>query len=156
MTIRFRFLACILASLYFLTACKDFKEVQCTGVKGFKINTINTQGINADILLGIKNPNNMGFSIYKSEFDVVYSGVHLGKAKLTKRVHINANAEETYSFNLKSDFKNINLAEIMKLMSAGNARSVVEVKGDLKAGKFYMKKKFPVDVKERVGAAMER
>lgn len=141
---------------FLLTSCKDFKEVQCTGVKGFKINTINTQGIDADIMLGIKNPNNMGFSIYKSEFDVVYSGVNLGKARLTKRVHINANAEETYSFNLKSDFKNINLSEIMKLMSAGNARSTVEVKGDLKAGKFYMKKKFPIDVKERVGAAMDR
>ena len=156
MMTRFRSFACILACLYVLTSCRDFKEVQCTGVKGFKINTINTQGINADIMLGIKNPNNIGFSIYKSEFDVVYSGVHLGKARLTKRVRISANAEETYSFNLKSDFNNINMAEIMKLMNAGNARSVVEVKGDLKAGKFYLKKKFPINVKERVGAAMDQ
>ncbi|MCW3076903.1 MAG: hypothetical protein JWO32_1512 [Bacteroidetes bacterium] len=132
----------------FLSSCKDFKEAQCTGVKGFKINKVDAQGLDANIILGIKNPNSVGFSIYPSEFDVIYNGINLGKAHSSKRVHIGANSEETYSFNLKSDFKNVNLADIMKLVSGGG-NGMVQVKGDLKAGKFYLKKKIPVDVKER-------
>lgn len=142
----------LFATIFGLSSCKNYKEVQCTGVNGFKINKVSAQGIDADILLGIKNPNNVGFTIYKSEFDVVYSGVHLGKAKLSKRVRIRANAEETYSFNLKSDFKGANMMDIMKLASGAMGKGMIEVKGDLKAGKLFIRKKFPVNVKERVGA----
>lgn len=133
-----------------LGSCKNFKEVQCTGVQGFQVNRIDTKGLDADIMLQIKNPNNTGFSIYRSEFDVIFNGINLGKAKLTKRVHINANAEKTYPFNLKSDFKNINLADIMKLINGVSGRGMVEVKGDLKAGKLFIRKKFPVNIKERI------
>ncbi len=136
--------------VFLFISCGPLQEVQCTGVKGFKINKINAQGIDGDIMLGIKNPNRSGFSIYKSEFDVTYSGIYLGKARLTHRVHINGNAEETYAFNLKSDFKNMNLADVMKLVNGSGGRGMVEVKGDLKAGKFiFIRKKFPVNIKER-------
>lgn len=143
------FSAIILFSIIFFSSCKDFKEAQCTGVKGFKINKISPQGMDADILLGIKNPNKMGFSVYRSEFDVIYSGIHLGKAKLSKRVPIAANTEKTYSFNLKSDFKDANPMDIIKLMGGGG-KSIIEVTGDLKAGKFYLKKRFPVKIKQKV------
>lgn len=131
------------------TSCKDFKEVQCTGVKGFKVNKISAQGIDADIILGIKNPNKMRFAVYRSEFDVVYNGVKLGKAKLSKKVKIEGNAEKNYSFNLKSNFKDANPMDVMKLISGGG-KGFIEVAGDLKAGKFYLKKKYPVKVKEKV------
>lgn len=131
----------------FLFSCKNFKEAECTGVKGFKVNSVNTSGIDADVILGIKNPNTIGFSIYPSEFDVVLSGIKLGKAKMKKRVHIAANDEREYSFNLKSSFKDMNVADVMKLMSSQNF-GTIQVNGDLKAGKFYLKKKFPVNVKQ--------
>lgn len=134
-----------------LAGCRNFKEVQCTGVSGFKVNQVNSQGIDADIMLMVKNPNKIGFSIYPSKFDVSYNGIYLGKARLSKRVHIRANAEESYAFNLKSDFKNFNLADVMKLVSGISGRGMVEVKGDLKAGKLLWRRRFPVQVKERVG-----
>ena len=143
-------LFCLLSFMLCLFGCKELKELQYTGVKGFKVNKISAEGIDADILLGIKNPNNYGFSIYKSNFDVTYSGIYLGKARLTKKVHINGNAEETYSFNLKSDFKNVNLTDVIRLLGGTSKKGTLEIKGDLKAGKFYLKKKFPVDVKEKV------
>ena len=111
---------------------------------------MNTSGIDGDIMIGIRNPNNFGFSIYKSEFDVTYSGVYLGKAKLTKRVHIRANGEETYSFNLKNDFKGTNIMDVMKLLGGVTFKNSVEVKGDLKVGKIFIKKRIPVDIKERI------
>ena len=143
------FSAIILFCIVFFSSCKDFKEAECTGVKGFKINKISPQGMDADILLGIKNPNKMGFSVYRSEFDLIYSGIHLGKAKLSKRVRIAGNTEKTYSFNLKSNFKDANPMDIIKLMGGGG-KSIIEVAGDLKAGKFYLKKRFPVKIKQKV------
>lgn len=136
----------VLVAMLIFTSCKDFKEAQCTGVTGFKINKVDMNGIDADIILGIKNPNSIGFSIYPSEFDVKLAGIGLGKAKLKKRVHIDANTEKNYTFNLKSSFKDMNMMDVMKLVNSGGS-GMIQVKGDLKAGKFYLKKKLPVDEK---------
>lgn len=133
--------------IVFFSSCRSFKEAEFTGVKGFKVNTINLQGIDADVILGIKNPNNIGFSIYPSEFEVMLMGIGLGKAKLKKRVHISANSEKAYSFRLKSSFKDMNMMDILKLVNTGNY-GTIQVKGNLRAGKFYLKKNFPVNVKE--------
>ncbi|MBX3163233.1 MAG: LEA type 2 family protein [Bacteroidetes bacterium] len=143
----------LLSFILIFASCRNFKDLECTGVSGFTVNKINTEGIDANILLKIKNPNRVGFSIYKSEFDIAFSGIGLGKAKLVKRVHIKGNTEETYSFNLKNDFKDINVMDILKLLgsNAASRRGMVEVKGDLRAGKFYLKKKIRVDVKEKIG-----
>lgn len=145
-----RKLMCLLASLLIFSACKDFKEAQCTGIKGFKVNSLDMSGIDADIIIGIKNPNKMGFSIYPSEFDVTISGVNLGKAKLHKRVHIDGNTEKDYTFKLKSSFKDMNMMEVMRLANSGGINGTITVKGDIKAGKFYLKKKFPVNEKHSV------
>jgi LEA14-like dessication related protein len=141
---------CFFISLLFFVSCKDFKEAECTGVKGFKVNKMDMNGIDADIILGIKNPNKMGFSIYPSDFDVTISGINLGKAKLKKRVHIDGNSEKDYAFNLKSSFKDMNMMDVMKVASSGGLHGTITVKGDLKAGKFYLKKKFPVNEKHSV------
>ncbi len=133
----------------FVVGCKDYQQVVCTGVKGFKINKINQQGLDANVILGIKNSNQTGFSIYKSEFEIKYGGLNLGKAVLAKKVHINANTEGTYSFNLKSNFKDVNLMEVMGLLLNGG-KGLVEVKGYIVAGKFFFKKRFPVNVSERI------
>ncbi len=143
------FLFIIVSCLILFSNCKDFKEAQCTGVKGFKVNKIDISGLNADLLLGIKNPNSIGFSIYPSEFDVILNGINLGKARSSKRVHIDANGEKIYAFTLKSDFKNVNPLDIMKLANGG-ATGNIQVKGNMRAGKFYLKKKFPIDVRERI------
>ncbi len=136
----------LLLALY---SCKPFKEAEFTGVKDFKINSVDLKGIEASISLGIRNPNNIGFSVYPSKFDVSLFGIHIGQARLKKRVHIKANTEKAYSFKLKSDFKDMNPADVLKLMSGGNF-GTIHVKGNLKAGKFYLKKKIPVDVKEKL------
>ena len=135
--------------IFLVVGCKEYQQVVCTGVKGFKINKINQQGLDANIILGIKNPNQIGFSIYKSAFEIKYGGLNLGKAVLAKKVHINANTEDEYSFNLKSNFKDINLMEVMGLLLNGG-KGMMEVKGDIVAGKFFFKKRFPVNITERM------
>lgn len=128
----------------------SFKELQLTSVSGFTINKINTEGIDANLMLKIKNPNRYGFIILKSNVDVIFSGINLGKAQLKEKVKIKGNIEETYIFGLKSDFKNVNLMDVLKLMNGSQNNGVVEVKGDLVCKKFILRKTFPVSVKERL------
>lgn len=90
----------IIVSLTFISSCKEMEEITVTSVDGFHLNKIDTKGIDAEIKLKIKNPNNMGFSIYPSNFDIVFSGIRLGKAKLDKTVHIDGKTERVYSFKL--------------------------------------------------------
>jgi LEA14-like dessication related protein len=144
-------LAVFVTAVLFLNSCNNLKDLQCTGLNGFKVHKITTEGIDAEILLGIKNPNPYGFSIYKSEFDITYSGVYVGKAKLIKTVKIKGNEEKTYSFILRNDFKDLNLLDVMKLLSGATFKNLLEVKGELKVGKVFIKKRIPIDMKEKVG-----
>jgi LEA14-like dessication related protein len=125
------------------------KETTVTGVDQFFVNKINTEVIDANLNLKIKNTNSFGFSIYPSEFDIIYNGMHLGKAKLNKRVHIDGNTERVYSFNLKSNLSDLNIFDVLQLLNAEN-RGKIEIKGDLKAGKFFLKKKFDVNFSDKV------
>jgi LEA14-like dessication related protein len=136
--------------LLLFTGCRNIQEVQCTGVTGFRVNKINTEGIDGNILLSIRNPNSFGFSIRKSEFDVTYSGVYIGKARLTKRVRIRPRAEEVYSFHIANDFKNVRLNEVIRLLSGGTFKNSLELKGDLRIGKLLIRKKIPVHLKEKI------
>lgn len=130
-------------------SCKDLKELTVSDVDSFNLNKVSAEGIEGEIKLKIKNPNTTGFSIYRSEFDIIFSGIRLGKAKLHKRVHIDANAERVYTFKLKSGPGDLNLFDAMKLLNSDNLGKI-EVQGDLKAGKFYLKKKFPIHYADKV------
>ncbi len=146
---KFCILFCAFGFLLF-NSCKEFKEVQVTGVKSFRLTKVSANGIEGEVILGIKNPNDYGFSIYPSEFDITYSGMKMGKARLYKKVHIEGNSEKAYVFKLKTDLKELNLIEVMGMVSGGNIGKI-EVKGTLKAGKFYLKKRVPVDFSEKIG-----
>lgn len=140
----------ILISLtVFISSCREFKEATITGVDGFSIKKIDAKEMQAELKLLIKNNNSFGFSIYPSEFNIMFSGINLGKAKLHKRVHINGNTEQVYSFDLKSNLSDLNFLDIARLLGSDNSGKL-EITGHLKAGKFYLKKKFPVNYGDKV------
>lgn len=140
--------AILLCTLIFVS-CRDLKDITLTNVDSFSVQKLSFQEIEGELQLTIKNPNTVGFSIYKSEFDIIYGDVKLGKAKLHKRVHIGSNTEKSYVFKLKSTPESLNLADVIKLI--GNASSgTIRIKGDLKAGKLFIKKRFPVDYVDRI------
>ncbi len=135
---------------FLFNSCKEFKDVEVTGVKSFRLTKISGDGIEGEVIIGIKNPNTFGFLIYPSEFDITYSGMKMGKARLFKKVRIEANSEKPYVFKLKTDLKDLNLIEVLGMVSGGKMGKI-EVKGTLKAGKFYIKRRVPVDFSEKIG-----
>lgn len=144
-----KFVFYIIFASMFLFSCKEFKEISVTNVDSFHLNKITSEKIEAEVNVTINNPNNIGFSIYPSEFEVVFSGIRLGKAKLNKRVHIDGKTEKVYSFKLNSKIADLNPLDALQLLNLGKLGNI-EVKGELKAGKFYLKRKFPVNYTDKV------
>ena len=129
----------------FLPSCQ-FKELSISGIEKPKLNKLSKEGLDAEFGIKINNPNSMGITVYRSEFEGTVNGIDIGKINLYKKVKIKSRSDETETFYVKSDFSKLGLDGIMKILpivSSGNA--TLALKGNLRAGKWFYKKKFPVE-----------
>ncbi len=134
---------------FVLNSCKDFKEINVTNIENFQVKKLTKEGIEAEVKVTINNPNPIGFSVFRSKCDVYYGGVHLGKAKLSKRVKVGPNSNSEHIFKLNGKFKDMSF-DLLGTLLSGRAQNL-ELKGYLKAGKIFYWKKFPLDRKEKIG-----
>lgn len=137
--------------ILFFSSCNDFQDVTFSGIENVQITSLTQQGVEAVIVAKIKNPNNAAFTIYKSDLDVMLSGMNAGKAHLDNNVKIKGNSEQSYAFKIKSDFSNLSATDLPKLLSIAMSKNVkVGLKGNLKVGKLFVKRSYPVDMSQRV------
>lgn len=145
---KYTFSIALLMCLVF-TSCKDFQEINVSKIDGFKVKSLTQEGISGEVKVKIKNPNSIGFNVYRSSCDVYFGDLYLGKAKLKKRIRVGANSDSEHTFALEGKFKDMSLLQLTSLLS-GKSQALV-LKGNIKAGKFFYKKKFPIDRKEKIG-----
>lgn len=144
---------CVFLVAIFFSSC-TIQPIAVKKVGAFKIKEYSMKGATVELSLLIDNPNAMGFTIYRSDLDVKLNNITLGTASLTKQLKIKRKSEKEYTVLLHSDFSKISPALLIsmgQLFSSGKLNSVtVAVSGELKAGNLFYKRKFPVDVKEKV------
>ena len=146
-----KYICLLLIPFLLLTSCGEYQDVTFMGIESVNVTSMSQKGIEADIVARIKNPNNTSFTIYKSDLDATLNDMNAGKASLSKNVRIKANSEQTYTFKVKSDFSSLSLAELPKLLAMAKSKNAkVGLKGNLKAGKLFIKKSFPVDISKNV------
>jgi LEA14-like dessication related protein len=140
------------ACTFILSSCGgDFKEVTFSGIENVKIIKMSQQGIQAEISVKIKNSNKMAFHIYPTDLDATLNGLNAGKAELTNNIRIKPNSEEVYIFKIGSNFSNLTMTDLPKLMSILNSKSAkIGLKGNLKVGKLFYRRSFPVDFSKNV------
>lgn len=138
----------VLSTSLVFSCISEFKELSVSSINDFKVTKMSPQGIEGEIKVTIKNPNNMTFKIFRSNADIMYGDVKLGKAKIAKKVKIPANSSEEHTFILKGDLKDVSMADLPSLLMGKNKQ--MEIKGHIKAGKWYYKKKFPIDQKQKL------
>lgn len=141
---------CPLLSIGFFS-CAEIKPVTIGGVENPRVKTLSTAGVDFTFGMKIKNPNNMGVTVFPSSFDATVNGIDIGKVKLNKRVRIKSNSDNTSEFHIKSDFTKLGLADlagVIKMASSKNA--TVTLKGNVRVGKWYYKKRFPVEFKKTI------
>lgn len=139
---------CLLFLLAF--SCAPVKDLELRAVDGFHLKSLEPKGMESQLVLKIANPNRYSFKILPSSFEVYYSEVYLGKAQLLNSVKIKGGEEGLYEFQLKNDFSKVNFFDLLGLLKPGAFKNEIRIKGELKAGKFLLRKSFPVDHKEKV------
>lgn len=144
----FRNIAIALIGLLMGSCIGELKEVSISSINDFKVTKLTTQGIEGEIKVTIKNPNSVAFKVFRSKADIMYGDVKLGKAKIARKVKVPANSSAEHTFLLKGDLKDVSMADIPGLLMGKNKQ--MEIKGFIKAGKWYYKKKFPIDEKQRL------
>jgi LEA14-like dessication related protein len=132
-------------------SCANMKDLTFSGIENITIVNLSGKSVEAIITVRIKNPNSISFTIYKSEMDVTLSGIDAGKACITDNVKINAKSEEAYTFKVKSDFSHVSIVDIPKIISMALSKNVkIGLKGNLKAGKLFFKRTYPIDILQNV------
>ena len=146
MKICFRVL--ITSVVLFLSSCiGELKEISINNINGFKLTKIDTKSIEGEINVSINNPNSRSFKVYKSKAAFFVAGAKLGEARIVKKVKIAANSSVDNTFVLHGDFKELNLGTIANITLG---KPMVEIKGYIKAGKWFYKKKFPIDQQQKL------
>jgi LEA14-like dessication related protein len=137
-----------LAAFLLVSCIGEFKEISVSHIDGFKITKIGASGLEGEINVTINNPNNTGFKVYRSKANIMYGETKLGTARIVKKVKVPANSNTPQTFVLKGDLKNVSLADLPGLLMGKGKQ--MEIQGHIKAGKWYYKKKFPIDRKQKI------
>lgn len=138
----------VFSLVIFLSSCiGEFKQISVNSINNFKLTKMDLKSIEGDITVSINNPNNTSFKVYKSKATVFVGGSKLGEARIVKKVKIPANSSVENTFSLRGDFKELNIGTISNITMG---KPVVEIKGYLKAGKWFYKKKFPIEQKQKI------
>ena len=142
----------LIASLSFLLpSCAEIKPVTMGGVETPNVKQLSREGIEVDFGMRIMNPNKMGITVYPSTFEATINDIPVGKVRLVKKVRIKGNSDDAPQFTIKSDFSKLSLSDLTKVMAIVASKSgTIYLKGDIKVGKWYYKKKFPIEFKKTI------
>lgn len=139
----------LLLTVFF--SCAEIKPVTMGAVENPQVKMLSMAGVDATFGIKIKNPNNMGVTVFRSSFDATVNGIDVGKVKLNKKVRIKANSDDTPEFHIKGDFSKLGLGDIANVVSMVSSKSAtITLKGDVKVGKWYYKRKFPVELRKTI------
>jgi LEA14-like dessication related protein len=134
-----------------LYSCSGYKEVNIGKAEGMKVLNYSQKGIEAEFSVKIKNPNWFGFAIFKSGMQVKLDGIDLGEAKLKEKVRVGPKSDKLHTFTIAADFSKLTPTDYGKLLALVQKRSVnANIKGELKVGNLFYKKKLPVDINQRI------
>jgi len=142
-----------LFSIVLFSSC-TLKPITVTKVGEVKVKDYSMKGATVEIKLTVNNPNAFGLGIYKSDLNVKLNNVDLGSAKIDKKIKIKRKAEKEYDIILSSDFSKLGPAMLIslgQLFVAGKMNNpIITVNGELRAGNLFYKKRFPVEVKQKI------
>ena len=140
---------CLLSIVFF--SCKEIQPVTIGGVNNIKLISLTKEGIEFDFDMNINNPNPVGVSVFPSTLQASVGDIDAGYVKLNKRTKIKGNGSHTSTFHIKSDFSKLGFGDIAKILPMVSSKSAaLSLKGDVRVGKWFYKKKFPIELKKTV------
>lgn len=120
------------------------------GMEDWEIIQMDTEGIEAELKVKVKNPNGYNIKIKGSDIDLYIDDDRLGKVKVMNTIKLKKKSTQVYKIRLKSKFDKVGSSILTMGKSIFGGGMNVRTKGYVKASAFMISKKVPFDVTERV------
>ncbi len=129
-----------------LVACSAPKSLEYRDFRNFRVESVgfNQSAVAVDLIYF--NPNNFGINLKHIDCDIYIDKNYLGKFVLDTMLHIPNKAEFILPAHMRVDMKNMYRNALNTLMSS---EVLVEVKGNIKAGKAGVFLNFPFSYSQR-------
>ncbi len=144
--------ALVMSSL-FLSSCGDFKEIEISDIKAFRIEKMNGNTIDMVVSTEILNPNSFGVTVVDADFDVTVQGINLGKTNINKNIKINRKSTELHDIYFTLELNKLSKAALPTLIgfvAMGKKEVNLKIDGSIKGKAFLISKRFPVHHEEKV------
>lgn len=129
-----------------LSSCTGLRDIEITGVEGFKMRGIENNAVSFAADIGVRNPASVGFKVNEINLKTTIDGNFIGTLTSPDRVKIPARSDSAYSMNFSLELSNIiTSASALYNLSKKNQVNVV-IQGYVKARSGLITKK--VDVNE--------
>ena len=100
----------------------------------------------------VKNPNNRKFKITDKGLTLFVNKSELGSAKMKDEIVIKRKSEESYTFEIETEFSKLGLGAIPAIINMVKSKSVeINLKGHVRVKTMGIGKTYPIDIVERVG-----
>ena len=131
--------------------CMSYKEVKVIDVTDVGIKKFSAEGVEIEVAIQIKNPNNYKISIVDSDLELFAKGNRVGTAKIENKVTLPKKSNQIHRFIITSSLKDMGSSAFPILMSVLTGGDIeVQITGDIKAKAKGIGKRFPIDFKEKV------
>lgn len=139
-----------LFSIFFLTSCFDYEDVEFKGVQNFGLENRSEGNITVRIDLKVNNPNNYNIKIKRSSLDIFVNGARVGKTKMKNNIVLKKNHQDVYPLYLTLSEKELKGSALSSIGSFLKGSMKLGLKGDIKAKVYGVGKKFPIDIEEPI------
>jgi LEA14-like dessication related protein len=131
---------------FIFLSCKGLRDIEITGVEGFKMRGIENNAVTFAADIGVRNPASVGFKVSEINLKTTIDGNFIGTLTSPDRVKIPARCDSTFTMNFSLELANIiTSASTLYNLSRKNQVNVV-MQGYVKARSGLITKK--VDVNE--------
>jgi LEA14-like dessication related protein len=135
------------------SGCIDVSTIKIVDIESLKVLRMDETGAEIELMVKIKNPNSLGFTIVDSDLKASMGTMELGNAALKNKVKVPANSEESHRFVIESTFSGSLMKNLGSLFLALKTPSTeIHLQGKLKGKSWGFSKTIPIDVKEKVPA----
>ena len=137
--------------MFSTVGCLTYKEVKVIDVTEVGVKKFTARGLEVEVAMQIKNPNNYNINIVDSDLELFVKGSKIGTATIENKVVLPKKSNQIHRFIIKSSLKDMGNSVLPILMGVlGGGTISLQVKGDIKAKAKGIGKRFPVDFKEKI------
>ncbi len=131
--------------------CMTYKDVEMIEVTDVGVKDFTAKGVEVEVAMQIKNPNNYNINIVDSDLTLFAKGNKVGTANIENKVTLPKKSNQIHRFTITSSLKDMGSSAFPILMSVMGGEAIeLQITGDIKATAKGIGKRFPVDFKEKV------